>query len=94
MNKTIPTTIRELSEMSDEMILVASYRPRDSKRYHTRMLGYREGNELIGVLPVSEKEYNGPLTIRFIDNYLGALFAHAYRQGRYDYIDSKEAQND
>lgn len=94
MNKTTPITIKELSEMSDEMMLVASYRPRNSKKYDTRVLGYCNGSELVGILSISEKEYNGPLTIKFIDNYLGALFAHAYRQGRYDYIDSKEAQND
>lgn len=93
MDKTTPITIRELSEMSDEMVLVASYRPRDSKKYHTRILGYRNGSELVGILSVSEKEYNGPITIRFIDNYLSSLFSQAYQKGISEYIESEVIKN-
>lgn len=93
MNKMTPITIKELSEMSDEMMLVASYRPRNSKKYDTRILGYRNGSELVGILSVSEKEYNGPITIRFIDNYLSSLFSQAYQKGINEYIESEVIKN-
>ena len=89
MDKTTPITIRELSEMSDEVVLVASYCPRNSKKYDTRILGYRNCSELVGILSVSEEEYNGPLTIEFIDKYLGLLFSQGYQKGINDYIESE-----